>query len=103
MTVQSDIPTVNAVRPLSEPRRVAGVRSRIGGLSERYAQWWLLAPALLVMCGILVYPLLFSLWVSLFDWRMAATTHAFIGLQNYAEALTSSFFEFVFLQSIGFT
>ena len=72
-------------------------------LSERYTHYWLIAPAVLVMCAILVYPLLFSLWVSLFDWRMAATTHAFIGLQNYVEALTSSYFEFVLLQSIGFT
>lgn len=59
--------------------------------------------AVLTMCGVLVYPLLFSTWVSLFDWRMAAATHVFIGLANYGEALTSSFFEFVLLQSIGFT
>jgi multiple sugar transport system permease protein len=79
------------------------MRPRLGGLGERYVHYWLLAPALLAMCAILVYPLLFSLWVSLFDWRMAATSHTFIGLRNYAEALTSSFFEFVFLQSVGFT
>jgi multiple sugar transport system permease protein len=72
-------------------------------LSERYAHYWLLAPAVLTMCAILAYPLLFSLWVSLFDWRMAAATHAFIGLANYVEALTSSFFDVVLLQSIGFT
>jgi multiple sugar transport system permease protein len=75
----------------------------VGGLTERYAHYWLVAPAVLAMCAILLYPLLFSFWVSLFDWRMAATTHAFIGLQNYVEALTGSFFEFVLLQSIGFT
>jgi multiple sugar transport system permease protein len=72
-------------------------------LSERYAHYWLIAPAVLTMCVILVYPLLFSFWVSLFDWRMAAATHTFIGLANYGEALTSSFFDFVLLQSIGFT
>jgi multiple sugar transport system permease protein len=102
MTVQSQIPTASTVR--LRGRTVSGIaRSRFGGLGERYVHYWLLAPAVLAMCAILVYPLLFSLWVSLFDWRMAATTHAFIGLQNYVEALTSSFFEFVFLQSIGFT
>jgi multiple sugar transport system permease protein len=104
MSVQPDIPTAGAVR-LSQQSHTApaSVRSRTGGLGERYVHYWLLAPALLAMCAILVYPLFFSLWVSLFDWRMAATTHAFVGLQNYVEALTSSFFEFVFLQSIGFT
>lgn len=55
------------------------------------------------MSAILVYPLLFSFWVSLFDWRMAAATHTFVGLANYVEALTSSFFDVVLLQSIGFT
>src|SRR5438105_189923 len=71
-------------------------------MNERNAHYWLIAPAVLTMCAILVYPLLFSMWVSLFDWRMAAATHAFIGIANYVEALTSSFFEFVLLQSIGF-
>jgi multiple sugar transport system permease protein len=104
MSVQPDIPTAATVRISPQSRTAsASVRSRIGGLGERYVHYWLLAPAVLAMCAILVYPLLFSLWVSLFDWRMAATTHAFIGLQNYVEALTSSFFEFVFLQSIAFT
>ena len=71
-------------------------------MNERNAHYWLIAPAVLTMCAILVYPLLFSMWVSLFNWRMAAATHTFIGLANYVEALTSSFFEFVLVQSIGF-
>ena len=79
------------------------VRSILGVATERYSHYWLLAPAVLVMSAILVYPLLFSFWVSLFDWRMAAATHTFIGLSNYVEALTSSFFNVVLLQSIGFT
>lgn len=79
------------------------VRSIFGVATERYSHYWLLAPAVLVMSAILVYPLLFSFWVSLFDWRMAAATHSFVGLSNYVEALTTSFFDVVLLQSIGFT
>ena len=48
-------------------------------MNERNAHYWLIAPAVLTMCAILVYPLLFSMWVSLFNWRMAGATHAFIG------------------------
>ena len=77
--------------------------SRMAAWTERYVHYWLVAPAVLAMCAILVYPLLFSLWVSFFDWRMGALTHPFVGLQNYLDALTSSFFQFVFFQSIGFT
>src|SRR5438445_5840582 len=78
-------------------------QARLAAWIERYTHYWMLAPSVLAMCAILVYPLLFSLWVSFFDWRMAAANHAFVGLQNYIEALTSSFFQFVFLQSVGFT
>ena len=73
------------------------VRSIFGVATERYSHYWLLAPAVLVMSAILVYPLLFSFWVSLFDWRMAAATHSFVGLSNYVEALTTSFFDVVLL------
>ncbi|MBV9359099.1 MAG: sugar ABC transporter permease [Chloroflexi bacterium] len=92
-------PTQAATRAL--PPTSAG--TRLNAWTEKHSHYWLVAPAVLVMCGILVYPLLFSLWVSLFDWRMASTSHTFIGAQNYVEALTSAFFQFVFIQSVGFT
>jgi multiple sugar transport system permease protein len=106
MSVRHSAPAAGAVRPAgrgSQGLAPAAARSRFGGWGERYVHYWLLAPAIGVMGAVLVYPLLFSLWVSLFDWRMAASNHTFIGLRNYAEAFTSTFFEFVFLQSIGFT
>jgi ABC-type sugar transport system permease subunit len=106
MSVRQGVPTAGAVRPVgrgSRPSAPAVVRSRLSGWGERYVAYWLLAPAVVVMCAILVYPLLFSFWVSLFDWRMAATNHAFIGLRNYVEAVTGTFFEYVFFQSLGFT
>ncbi len=34
---------------------------------------------------------------------MAAVSHTFIGFQNDVEAVTSSFFQFVLIQSVGFT
>lgn len=106
MSLRRSVPAagpVPAARPREQSLVPVPVGSRITAWVERYVHYWLLAPAVLVMCAILVYPLLFSLWVSFFDWRMAATSHAFTGLQNYAEAVTSSFFHFVLIQSIGFT
>jgi multiple sugar transport system permease protein len=106
MSVREGSPSAGALRQVGrggQPVAPAAARSRFSGLGERYAPYWLLIPAVLVMCAILVYPLLFSLWVSFFDWRMAATVHTFIGLNNYFEAITSDFFQFVFLQSVGFT
>jgi multiple sugar transport system permease protein len=104
MSAQNTTQTVGsaaAAQPATRSHASAG--ARLAGWSERHAHYWLVAPAVLIVCGILVYPLLFSLWVSLFDWRMAATSHTFIGIQNYVEAVTSSFFQFVLVQSVGFT
>jgi multiple sugar transport system permease protein len=106
MSSPRSVPTAGPVHPARPAARALAPQTtgaRISSWTERHAHYWLVAPAVGVMCGILVYPLLFSLWVSLFDWRMAAANHAFVGLQNYVEALTSSFFQVVFLQSIGFT
>jgi len=106
MSLRRSVPAASSVRAAgrrAQPLAPVSVGSRLAAWVERHVHYWLLAPAVLVMCAILVYPLLFSLWVSFFDWRMAATSHAFIGLRNYAEAVTSSFFQFVLVQSVGFT
>ena len=102
-------PSAPAAGPVLAAGGRAASRDQLSGQAqfaawvERHVHYWLVAPAALAMCAILVYPLLFSLWVSFFDWRMAASNHPFVGLQNYVEAVTSSFFQFVFVQSVLFT
>src|SRR5438128_3323943 len=106
MSLRQGVPTAGSVPAAgsrASSRAYLTGQSRVAAWIERYIHYVLVAPSVLAMCAILVYPLLFSLWVSFFDWRMAAANHAFVGLQNYIEALTSSFFQFVFLQSVGFT
>ena len=106
MSLRQGVPTAGSVPAAgsrTSSREPLTAQSRVATWIERYIHYWLVAPSVLAMCAILVYPLLFSLWVSFFDWRMAAANHAFVGLQNYIEAVTSSFFQFVFIQSIGFT
>lgn len=53
--------------------------------------WWVplgfLAPALFFYIVFLVYPMLWSLYVSLFDWDGMSATMTFVGLQNYAKVL----------------
>lgn len=73
------------------------------GWGERYAQYWLILPALLTMCAVLIYPLGYSLWISFFDWNITSLSHPFVGFRNYAEALTNSASQFIFVQNIGFT
>jgi len=86
------------------PALAAGARRpRTRGWGERYIQYWLILPALLTMCAVLVYPLAYSLWISFFDWNITAVGRPFLGLRNYLEALTNSSSQFIFVQNIAFT
>jgi multiple sugar transport system permease protein len=88
---------------LSQPA-IGMARRRSGrGWGERYIQYWLVLPAALTMCAVLVYPLGYSLWISLFDWNIASVGEPFIGLRNYVEAFTNSSSQFIFVQNIAFT
>jgi len=73
------------------------------GWGEKYVQYWLILPAVIVMCAVLIYPLAYSLWISFFDWNITSVERPFLGLRNYTEALTSSSSQYVFWQNIAFT
>jgi multiple sugar transport system permease protein len=77
-------------------------RPRWRGLGERYIHYWLILPALLTMCAVLIYPLAYSLWISFFDWTASPTKRPFIGLRNYAEVFTNASSQFIFVQNIAF-
>lgn len=50
----------------------------------------LLAPALVLVFGLLLYPLGYSFYVSLFDLNLTRPgTRPFVGLGNYLEALVN--------------
>lgn len=89
---------VRAEAPASQTLRTGG-RSIV----ERYIRYWLIVPALAVMCAVLLYPLLYSLWISFFDWKITTVTHDFIGLRNFREVFTGPAADYVFAQSIGYT
>ena len=86
------------------PALAAGARRpRMRGWGERYVQYWLILPALLTMCAVLIYPLAYSLWISFFDWNITSVGRPFLGLRNYVEALTNASSQFIFAQNIAFT
>lgn len=83
-----------------EPDRSA--RSRWSVWFERHMSYWLILPALIAMGGVLIYPLVYSLWVSLHDWPLTSRGREWIGLRNYVDAVESPFFQRVLVQTIGF-
>ena len=68
-------------------RLVAGIREHL-----------LLMPAMLILFGLVIYPLFFSLGKSLTDYNLGMPGEAFIGLKNYL----SAFQDKGFLASMGF-
>jgi multiple sugar transport system permease protein len=67
---------------------------------RQYSQWFFLAPGLFVLLVLNIFPMLYSLWVSLHRLDLADPgLNAFVGLQNYWADLHNG----EFLQSLGTT
>ncbi len=59
--------------------------------ADRTLSWLLLAPSLIVIAGVFVYPLGYSLWMSLQAYNII-TPARFIGLRNYQRILSDDTF-----------
>lgn len=46
-----------------------------------------LVPSAVIITVFVLYPIVRTLWMSLHDWSVFQTVHAFVGLSNYAELL----------------
>ena len=65
-------------------------KTRRGGLSEwsdRHFKWLLVAPAVVLILALSVYPLLFSIWVSFINYDFQIPGHAFVGLKNFKQVI----------------
>lgn len=59
----------------------------------------LIMPAMLILAGVIIYPLIFSLSKSLTDFNLGMPGEVFIGLKNYITALNDQ----AFRESLGFS
>jgi multiple sugar transport system permease protein len=80
-------------------------RKRSGELSERTLGLVMLAPMVLVLLLVVGYPLLDSFWLSLHRANLASPEQGqpFIGLGNYARALTQPDFWYAIQRTLYFT
>jgi multiple sugar transport system permease protein len=67
--------TLAVAAPETAPR--AGVVAR-----RRRRYYWFVVPALLVVGAVIVFPWLFTVWMSAFDWKIGSAAH-FVGFDNY--------------------
>jgi raffinose/stachyose/melibiose transport system permease protein len=67
--------------------------SKKGKISDdrlRFLPWLFLAPALAIYTVIVVYPMVYSAYLSLFRWDGVSPTKVFVGLENYWILLTQN-------------
>ncbi|MBT2600506.1 MULTISPECIES: sugar ABC transporter permease [unclassified Oceanobacillus] len=59
-------------------------------MGNKYFKYILLAPALLIMAIITIFPLIRSLWISFHEWKLTESLKmgAFIGFDNYVKAFS---------------
>ncbi len=68
----------------------AAIAARFSGPE---GSWWLfLVPSALVLAAVMLYPLGYAIWLSLFNYDLGSGARDFIGLGNYAALLTDARF-----------
>jgi raffinose/stachyose/melibiose transport system permease protein len=78
-----------AVSVRSRPaERVRSAKARDDYL--RLLPWVFLGPALLIYSIVVVYPMVFSIYLSLFRWDGISPTRVFVGLNNYVTLFTQN-------------
>ena len=72
-------------------------------LARRRRSYYLfIVPALVIVGAVIVFPWLFTLWMSAFDWTIGSAAH-FVGLGNYQKLVTNQRFLESILHTFYFT
>jgi multiple sugar transport system permease protein len=86
---------MNAAAPTLAPRP--------GFLARRRRSYLLfVAPALLVVGAVIIFPWTFTVWMSAFDWKIGSVAH-FVGFDNYTQLATNKRFLESILHTFYFT
>jgi multiple sugar transport system permease protein len=86
--VTGPVETTSGARAVASPVGRARAPRRLGNWGHRNARWLFPAPAVLLVAAIIVYPIVYTVWMSLQDWFASSLTlPRFIGLANYQKIL----------------
>lgn len=78
--------TVESVRTRQGTAPASG-RSALSEWSDRNFKYLLVAPAVILILALSVYPLLFSVWVAFVNYDFQIPGHAFVGLKNFEQVI----------------
>lgn len=76
--------------------------ARMHGRSRRRAGIWFTLPALVVMAATVLYPIIWSLKISVFRSQGVMSSGPFVGLDNYVKVLKSNQFQDALFNTTGF-
>jgi multiple sugar transport system permease protein len=79
----SDTAVIRRMEAAGPPPRL----SALGSWADRNFKWLLVAPAVLLILALSIYPLLFSLVVSFINYDFQVPGHAFVGLKNFERVI----------------
>lgn len=54
---------------------------------RRREGWLLVAPAIVLILALSIYPLIYSLWLAFHQWDLQTPAHPFVGLENFSAAI----------------
>ena len=79
--------TVDSVGMGEASGRASPRRSAFSEWSDRHFKWLLVAPAVVLILALSVYPLLFSVWVAFVNYDFQIPGHAFVGFKNFEQVI----------------
>ena len=81
----------------------SAIRPGAGFLARRRRTYHLfIAPALILIAAVILFPWLFTVWMSAFDWKIGSVAH-FVGVDNYTQLATNTRFLESILHTFYFT
>lgn len=69
-------------------------------LGERLQPWFFVAPSLILLLTVGLFPVLYTAYFSVHNWTMGFGAPSFNGIQNYLDAFTSSDFGYAVLRTL---
>ena len=91
---------MDATLPSAAVRTVATARQRRRNYARQY--WPFIVPAGLVVFAVILFPWIFTLYMSVHDWHIGGD-RTFVGLHNYARMLTDERFLYAAVRTLYFT
>jgi multiple sugar transport system permease protein len=79
--------TVESMRTGHGAAPASRERSALSEWSDRNFKYLLVAPAVILILALSVYPLLFSVWVAFVNYDFQIPGHAFVGLKNFEQVI----------------